>query len=223
MNIKVSGGVQEDGIVIGNTYDKYNSRNPIVKWMMNGFHEALSDLVSEAKTQFEIKNPNAELNIHEIGCGEGYWVMRWNEAGLNARGCDFSKKVIELAKENAIAKGINPDLLNAKNIYELDANDDKADLVVCCEVLEHLEDPRAGLAALQKITQSHLIISVPREPIWCGLNLVRGKYISDWGNTPGHIQHWSKQKFVQLVSEYFEIENIKSPLPWTMLLCKPRL
>lgn len=222
MNIKVSGGAQEDGIVIGNTYDKYSSRNPIVKWMMNGFHDALLDLVSQAKTQFEMKNTNAELNIHEIGCGEGYWVMRWNEAGLKTRGCDFSKKVIELAKENAIAKGINPDILSVKNIYELDANCDKADLVVCCEVLEHLEDPRAGLAALQKITLSHLIISVPREPLWCALNMARGKYISDWGNTPGHIQHWSKQNFVNLISEYFEIENIKSPLPWTMLLCKSR-
>ena len=94
--------------------------------------------------------------------------------------------------------------------------------MVCCEVLEHLEDPEAGLQALQRVARNHLIISVPREPLWCALNMARGKYLTQWGNTPGHIQHWSKEKFIALVSNYFEVIESKSPLPWTMLLCRPR-
>lgn len=211
MSIKVAGGSQENGIVIGNTYDKYNSKNPIVKWMMNGFHNALSDLVAKAQP----------LNIHEIGCGEGYWVTRWNTEGLSAKGCDFSSKVIEIAKENAQAKGISTELFAAKNIYDLDPLVDSADLIVCCEVLEHLDNPKAGLEALKRVTQNHIILSVPREPLWCALNLARGKYIGQLGNTPGHVQNWSQAGFIHLVSEYFEIIEIKSPLPWTMLLCRP--
>jgi hypothetical protein len=65
-----------------------------------------------------------------------------------------------------------------------------------------------------------VVVSVPREPIWCGLNMVRGKYFSKLGNTPGHIQHWSSSDFVNLVSKYFDVVEVKKPLPWTMLLCR---
>ncbi len=212
MSIKISGGIKENGIVVGNAYDKYGSSNPIVKWMMQGFESTLSNLVAKA----------APHEIHEIGCGEGYWVLRWNEQGMVTRGCDFSTQVIELARENAIGRGLSPLLFEARNIYDLEAARDSADLVVCCEVLEHLEDPGAGLEALQRVVGRHLIVSVPKEPLWCALNLARGKYISHWGNTPGHIQQWSKGGFVKLVSQYFDVIEVHSPLPWTMLLCKPR-
>lgn len=211
MSVKISGGAKENGIVVGNAYDKYGSRNPIVKWMMEGFESALSELVSKA----------APTAIHEIGCGEGYWVLRWTEQGMTARGCDFSTHVIELARENAAGRGLSPALFEARSIYDLEAGRDSADLVVCCEVLEHLEHPEAGLQVLQRVVGRHLIVSVPKEPLWCALNLARGKYIADWGNTPGHIQHWSKSSFIRMVSKYFEVVEVKSPLPWTMMLCRP--
>jgi 2-polyprenyl-3-methyl-5-hydroxy-6-metoxy-1,4-benzoquinol methylase len=211
VNIKIAGGAKENGVVVGNAYDKYGSKNPFVKWMMARFELTLSDFVVKAAPQ----------SIHEIGCGEGYWVLQWNEKGMQTRGCDFSKQVIEIAKENAVNRGLSPLLFESRNIYDLDATQDHADLVVCCEVLEHLEDPAAGLEALQRIVGNHLIISVPREPLWCALNLARGKYITRWGNTPGHIQHWSKKEFIKLVSSYFEVMDVESPLPWTMLLCRP--
>lgn len=212
MNVKISGGAKEDGIVVGNAYDKYGSRNPVVKWMMGGFETALSELVSKVSPK----------SIHEIGCGEGYWVLRWNEQGVAARGCDFSTHVIEIARENAVGRGLPPSLFEACSIYDLEAGRDSADLVVCCEVLEHLEHPEAGLHALQRVAEKHLIVSVPREPLWCALNLARGKYVADRGNTPGHIQHWSKCNFIHMVSKYFEVVEVKSPLPWTMLLCRSR-
>jgi len=212
MSVKISGGAKENGIVVGNTYDKYGSRNPIVKWMMKGFETALSDLIAKA----------APRSIHEIGCGEGYWVLRWNEQGKTARGCDLSMHVIELARENAVEQGVSPSLFEPRSIYELEVGRHNADLVVCCEVLEHLEFPDAGLQALQRVVDRHLIISVPREPLWCALNLARGKYITHRGNTPGHIKQWSKGSFIRLVSKYFDVIEVKTPLPWTMLLCKPR-
>lgn len=212
MAFQVSGGEKESGVVFGNAYDKYGSSNPVVRWVMRGFESALSDLVDRT----------APGDIHEIGCGEGYWTLYWATKGIAARGCDFSEQVIELARENAIQRGLPSSLFQKKSIYDLDSSLDAADLVVCAEVLEHLEDPQAGLEALQKVVRRHLIVSVPREPLWRVLNLARGKYLKDLGNTPGHIQHWSKKKFLKLVSGYFEIVAIRSPLPWTMLLCRPR-
>jgi 2-polyprenyl-3-methyl-5-hydroxy-6-metoxy-1,4-benzoquinol methylase len=212
MSVRIAGGVKEAGVVVGNVYDKYGARNPIVKWMINRFESVLSEFVAKAAPQ----------SIHEIGCGEGYWVLRWNEQGLQARGCDFSKQVIQIACENAARRGLSPSLFESRSIYDLDAEQDSADLVVCCEVLEHLENPEVGLQALQRVVDRHLVLSVPREPLWRALNLARGKYISRWGNTPGHIQHWSKRGFVRLVAKYFAVIEVRSPLPWTLLLCRSR-
>ncbi|MCY1499424.1 Ubiquinone biosynthesis O-methyltransferase [compost metagenome] len=210
--MRISGGLKEDGIVVGNAYDKYNSKNPIVRKIMAGFDNSLSELVAKAQP----------TSIHEVGCGEGYWVMRWREQGLNARGSDFSTQAIDIARANATERNLPSSVFEARSIYDIERGRDSADLVVCCEVMEHLEHPEQGLQALQRIVGRHLILSVPREPIWCALNLARGKYIGDFGNTPGHIQHWSQKGFISLVSRYFDVIEVKSPLPWTMLLCKPK-
>lgn len=210
--MKISEGLTEDGIVVGNAFDKYGSRNPVVRWIMQGFDSALSDLVRKADPK----------TIHEVGCGEGYWVLSWNRQGIQARGSDFSETVIGLARENGQAQGVTPDVFEARSVYDIQPERDGADLIVCCEVLEHLEDPEAGLAALQKVATSHIVLSVPREPIWCALNLARGKYIGSLGNTPGHIQHWSSKAFVRLVSRYFDVIEVRKPLPWTMLLARAK-
>lgn len=208
--MKISGGLQENGIVVGNAYDKYGSKNPVVRWIMKGFGDALSSLVAKTSPQ----------TIHEIGCGEGYWVCDWNEQGIQARGSDFSEKVIDIARENAKERGLPAEAFRSRSIYDVEPGRDSADLIVCCEVLEHLDQPEAGLAALQRIATNYVIISVPREPVWRGLNLIRGRYISSLGNTPGHVQHWSARNFIDLVGRYFEIVEVKKPLPWTMLLCR---
>ncbi len=208
--MKISGGLKEDGVVIGNAYDKYGSQNPIVRGIMNGFNNSLIDLVTKA----------APKKIHEVGCGEGYWVMRWNHQNFEARGSDFSSQIIELARKNALEDNLSPSIFQQRSIYDVNSDHDSADLIVCCEVLEHLEYPEGGLQALQKVVEKHLILSVPREPVWRLFNIVRGKYLTNLGNTPGHIQHWSRSGFIKMVSNYYDIICVKTPLPWTMLLCR---
>ncbi|MET4578501.1 class I SAM-dependent methyltransferase [Ottowia thiooxydans] len=210
--MKISQGQFEKGIVVGNNFDKYGSSNPIVRVIMRGFYGALDGLVHKIKPS----------SIHEVGCGEGYWTVRWAGEGIDVRGSDFSSKVIDIAKQNANARGVDPHIFSSRSIYDLRPERDAADLVVCCEVLEHLEDPRAALNVLRNISESYVILSVPREPIWCALNMARGKYVRSLGNTPGHIQHWTSRAFVGLVSEYFEVLEVRRPLPWTMLLARAR-
>ena len=94
-------------------------------------------------------------------------------------------------------------------------------MVVCSEVLEHLENPRKALENLINATRNYLILSVPREPIWRILNILRGKYWSDFGNTPGHIQHWGSYNFIRfLKNDEMKIVKVKRPFPWTMVLLK---
>jgi 2-polyprenyl-3-methyl-5-hydroxy-6-metoxy-1,4-benzoquinol methylase len=210
MKIKIAKGNKQDGIVIGNAFDKYGSSNLVVKIIMNGFDKALARFVNQVSPK----------DIHEVGCGEGYWVIKWQQASINARGSDFSSEVIAIARENAQLVNLSPNLFAVKSIYELQPNSDSAELIVCCEVMEHLKNPEAALQQLQVITGSYLIVSVPREPVWRMLNILRAKYLRDLGNTPGHIQHWSKKGIIHLVQKYFDIVEVASPFPWTMMLCK---
>lgn len=212
MPFKVSGGKSEDGLVFGNTYDKYGAANPITRLLMANFSRALDSLVQKA----------APASIHEVGAGEGYWVLRWAEAGIKAKGSDVSERVIQIAKENARSRGLDESIFTVRSIYDLKPGEDSADLIVCCEALEHLDDPEAGLAALHAVANKNVILSVPREPLWRAMNMARLKYLRAGGNTPGHVQRWSKRAFVKLVSNWFDVLEVRSPLPWTMTLASKR-
>jgi 2-polyprenyl-3-methyl-5-hydroxy-6-metoxy-1,4-benzoquinol methylase len=203
--------IVEDGVIAGNYTDKYGSGNPIHRKLMAGFHAALDELLehSGAKT------------VHEVGCGEGHLSAHLYQRGLAVRGSDFSEQVIDAARKNASACKLDIEFKVA-SVYDLAPPDDAAELVVCCEVLEHLDDPQRGLEVLSKLAQPWLIVSVPREPLWRFLNMARGKYINDLGNTPGHLNHWSRRSFVQFLSRRVDIVEVRMPLPWTMILCRAR-
>ena len=211
MSRKGSVGVEDSGILAGNVFDKYGAQNPLIKWVMKRFDATLSELIAKA----------GPTTVHEVGCGEGFWVLRWNERGIEARGSDVSARVIEVARGDAVARGLSPLLFQVCDVYHLEADRDRADLVVCCEVLEHLEWPEEGLQALQRVVGRHLIVSVPWEPVGRLLNLARGRYIGSLGNTPGHIQHWTHRGIVRFVSKYFKVVDVRLCFPWTVLLCRP--
>lgn len=210
--MKISNGLIENGVVVGNYYDKYGSSNIFVRWLVHRFDSAMTELVDKVKP----------TSIHEVGCGEGYWIFKWLEQGLVARGSDFSGAVIEMAQANALSRKLPAAIFKVCSIYDIKPEVDAAHLVVCCEVLEHLDRPDDALQILQAVARPYLIVSVPLEPLWSVMNMARGKYWTDLGNTPGHMQKWSKRQFLALVSRYFEVLEVRSPIPWTMLLCRRR-
>lgn len=213
--MKVASGQSEEGILIGNTYDKYNSKNPIARWMLGNFRKCMIDFTESAAPQ----------SIYEAGCGEGYWMIYWKKRygdSFSVRGSDFSDKVIAMAKENAKQENVDPEIFSVCSIYDIRPEMVNADLLLCCEVLEHLEDPEAALRNLAAAKCKHYIFSVPNEPVWSFLNMVRGKYWKSLGNTPGHIQKWNKTSFRNMLQKYYIVEKVATPLPWTMCLCRPK-
>jgi hypothetical protein len=94
--------------------------------------------------------------------------------------------------------------------------------VVACEVFEHLERPAAAIHEVARVAADWLLLSVPWEPTWRLLNLARGKYVRRLGNTPGHLQNFSRRAIRQLVSQRFDIVAQRRPFPWTMLLARKR-
>jgi len=196
----------EKGIVAGNIYPKYLTKNPVARYLTNGFLNSLDRLVASI-------DPSS---VHEVGCGEGYLISRFANDKRILMGSDFSEQVIQEARQLSINSEIN---FKVASVYEL-TTEDSASLILCCEVLEHLEFPERALDILAGIANPYLIASVPQEPLWHILNILRGNYLGSLGNTPGHLQHWSKNGFLRFLEKRFELLNIETPFPWTMVLCR---
>jgi len=187
----------------GNTYDKYASRNPVERRLMDGFFAALD--ASLPRT-----SPG---RILEVGVGEGEVTSR-----LAARWPDASICGVDLPDDALAASWAGQDFAPVfGDIGHLPFGVDTFDLVLAIEVLEHVPYPDVALAELARVARRDVVLSVPREPIWCAANLARGKYVRDLGNTPGHVNHWSKGAFNELVARHFHVRAVRSPFPWTMI------
>jgi 2-polyprenyl-3-methyl-5-hydroxy-6-metoxy-1,4-benzoquinol methylase len=193
----------------GNTFDKYGSQNPVVKRLMAGFHSSLDELWAKA----------APESVLDVGCGEGVLTTAWAERLGAGRivGIDLDDPKLRAEWEKRSRENLE---FRAEEATRLSFEDDEFDLAAAIEVLEHVPNPEATVAEMARVARRHLLVSVPREPLWRGLNMARGAYLRDLGNTPGHVNHWSKRAFVSLLSRYGAVEEARSPFPWTMVLVR---
>ncbi len=198
-----------EAVPTGNTFDKYGSNNPLVRRLMTGFERNLDELLHQAR-------PGSVL---DVGCGEGVLTARWAERLGTGRVVGIDLEDPKLESEWAKRRRGNLEF-RATQAEELPFDENEFDLVAAIEALEHIPDPGRTLAEMTRVAGSHLLVSVPHEPLWRVLNVARGAYLRELGNTPGHLNHWSKRAFVRLLARYGEVVQARSPFPWTMLLVR---
>ena len=198
-----------ESVPTGNTFDKYGSTNPVVRRLMAGFHGTLDELWEKADPQ----------SVLDVGCGEGVLTYEWAERLGDKRivGIDLDDPKLRAEWE----KRQRPNLsYRAEEATSLSFGDDEFDMATAIEVLEHVPEPDATLAEMARVARRYLLVSVPREPMWRMLNMARGAYWRSLGNTPGHVNHWSKRSFTELLSRHGQVVEATSPFPWTMLLTR---
>ncbi len=190
-------------------FKKHTHKNPIQRMLLDNFFRNLVELIKTKKVD----------SILDVGCGEGFTLNRLREQkiGKKLEGIEYLKTAIELGKK------MYPDIkIKQGNIYNLPYADNSFDLVLCTEVLEHLEDPEKGLKELVRVAKKYLIISVPNEPFFMMAQLLRGKNWSRFGNDIEHINHWTMFGFPQFVGKNsgtkVKILVQRHPFAWTMLL-----
>jgi SAM-dependent methyltransferase len=193
----------------GNTFDKYGSTNPAVRRLMAGFHGTLDELWTKAAPQ----------SLLDVGCGEGVLTERWAESLGESRvvGIDLDDSKLRAEWETRQRPNLE---FRAEEATRLPFADGEFDLTTAIEVLEHVPDPEATVAEMARVAERWVLVSVPREPLWRGLNVARGAYWRALGNTPGHVNHWSKRSFTRMLSRHGSVEDARSPFPWTMLLVR---
>ncbi|HZV75022.1 MAG TPA: class I SAM-dependent methyltransferase [Conexibacter sp.] len=198
-----------EAVPTGNTFDKYGSTNPVVRRLMAGFEGTLGELFAQA----------APASVLDVGCGEGVLTHQWAEQLGERRivGIDLDDEKLKAEWATRQRPNLEYRTMAAEHMPFADAEFDMASAI---EVLEHVPDPAHTVAEMARVASRHLLVSVPREPLWRGLNIARGAYLKDLGNTPGHVNHWSKRSFVRLLSQHGEVVEKRSPFPWTMLLVR---
>jgi 2-polyprenyl-3-methyl-5-hydroxy-6-metoxy-1,4-benzoquinol methylase len=200
-----------EAVPTGNTFDKYGSTNPVVRKLMAGFEQTLDELFGTAE-------PNTVL---DVGCGEGVLTERWARRLSNGKVLGIDLDDPKLQEQWAARQAPN---LEFRTFVpgELPFATDEFDLAAAIEVLEHVPDPESTVAEMARVARSHLLVSVPREPLWRMLNMARGAYLRELGNTPGHVNHFTKRAFMRLLARHGDVIEARSPFPWTMLLVRVR-
>ncbi len=188
-------------------FEKHTNQNPISRFFLDNFTKVLIETIKPLKPQ----------SILDVGAGEGFTLekLRQNKIGKKLEGIEYMDEAIELGKKT------NPQVKIKKgDIYKLPYKDNAFELLICTEVLEHLEDPKLAVAEMKRVTSKYLILSVPNEPLFTVQRFLRGKNIMKLGDHPEHIQHWNSNSFKEFIADQLTVKEVKTPLPWTMVTAK---
>lgn len=194
-------------VVIGNHEDKYGGGNPLIRFLTQRFLRALDSQLDAVTAD---RHP--VTRVLEVGCGEGEVAARLAGRFSHVAALDLPDAGLrEHWQRRPEADFVHGDA------ERLPFPDGAFDLVVAVEVLEHLRDPHAGLAEITRVSRRHLILSVPREPMFRLGNLLTGRHVRALGNTPGHLNHWNTPAFLRFVSTRAALADVRLPVPWTLV------
>ena len=191
-------------------YQKHTTNNPVKRKMINRFNISLIELIRKIK-------PGNSFSILDAGCGEGFGISLVNEAFPESEitGIDFSYKALSVALEGNSINYIQG------NVYHLPVETNFFDIVLCSEVLEHLQNPEDALLELNRVSANWVICTVPNEP-WFRLgNLLSLKNVIRLGNPHDHINHFSIGQFANFVSSVigYRVKSF-SAFPWSVVYYK---
>lgn len=187
---------------------KYKERNLISRLLVGNFYRTLRNVILLLES---------DDRILEVGCGAGISSLRIRQM---LRGQHFEVSDVDDNAIRQFEKIRFPIPFKQESVLQLQRADNEFDCVFLLEVLEHVPDYETALFELFRVSRKYVVVSTPNEPLWRILNLLRWRYVRNWGNTPGHVNHWSRSALVKLISGYGEILEVYSPLPWTIVIAK---
>jgi len=189
-------------------FAKFQTRNPVVRRMIERFFAQLRAIVE----------PLRPGSVLDAGCGEGETIARLRDTlGERVAAIDILDECVAFTRDRL-------PFVDARqaSVYELPFEDDAFDLVLSLEVLEHLDSPAAALRELGRVARRDLVLSVPYEPYFRLGSLLRGKYVSQLGNHPEHVNHWNRRSFPALLGSHFDVVEVRVAFPWLIAHCRAR-
>lgn len=189
---------------------KYRNRNPLQRLLIRRFVQRFHSLFLEA---------GPVGSVLEVGVGQGFLSGYLSEKLPQARFVGVDLDGEDLRELGQIFPAIEA---HQGSIYDLSFLSGPFDLVVCAEVLEHLDEPGRGLEQILAREPRRVIVTVPHEPWFQLSNLLRGKNLPRLGNDPEHVNHWGPRSLRALLEPRFEVLQTTSSYPWLLALLAPR-
>jgi ubiquinone/menaquinone biosynthesis C-methylase UbiE len=203
-------------VVNSNMHNKYLTGSKLIRFVSQLHMASLIRLIAALKG-------HAPLTVASIGCGDSYVnaAILLNCKNVKAiTGLDIDRDSLKLSSIVYNQNNLGQTLVQG-SIYSLPFETGEFDLVICSEVIEHLDNPSVALLELRRIAKKYCLLSVPNDFIFRSSNLVRLYYLRDLGNTPGHIQHFGILSFVGFVKKYFRVLSVQLPAClWIVVLAQ---
>jgi SAM-dependent methyltransferase len=187
---------------------KYQTSNPLVQFLIRRFFRKLVRLASDLHPK----------TITDLGCGEGIVAEALLKYFGPIKYVGYDKNPIAIRE----AERRNPTaVFQCADLFDLEAGADPVDVVLCLEVLEHVEDIDGFLRQITRLRARRWILSVPWEPFFRIGNLCRGQYLRRFGNHPEHIHCFGITSLRATLSRHFLEVRIESSFPWLFASCQP--
>jgi 2-polyprenyl-3-methyl-5-hydroxy-6-metoxy-1,4-benzoquinol methylase len=189
---------------------KYRNDNPVQRTLIRRFATALHDLMLEA---------GPLESVLEVGVGEGFISGYLSEQLPSVRFTGVELDAGDVERARRLFPRIE---VRQGSAYDLAALGGGYDVVLCAEVLEHLDDPARAIGEMVRLEPRRLVLSVPHEPFFMLGNLARLKNVSRLGNDPEHVNHWNTRSFRRLLERQLDVARMTTSFPWILALAAPR-
>ena len=182
--------------------------NPVVRALMGRLFRAVAHDIAWFAPQ----------SLLDAGCGEGHAIEQLGSLiPLRYVGIDANPACVAWCKERFPGREFSQ-----QSVLALPYADQSFDVVLCMEVLEHLDDPAAAVRELSRVAKVGVVLSVPFEPWFQAGNALRGKYRPTLGNHPEHVQHWGKRSFPRFLADTGALADISVVSAGTWLVASAR-
>jgi 2-polyprenyl-3-methyl-5-hydroxy-6-metoxy-1,4-benzoquinol methylase len=161
---------------------------------------------------FEIENKS----FLDVGCGEGWSLKSFKEAGFTVNGIDYSSYGIQTQNPDLLGNFENGDII--VKIEELQKSNTKYDVILLDNVLEHLLDPLETLQTLYSLLEEEgcLIIEVPNDFSVLQSKLLNEGHIDKefWVAIPDHLSYFNSDG-LKNICEYvgFQQKHLSTDYP----------
>ena len=140
---------------VNNTVSSQEAFDSADWWDEDGVHRLLH-AVNPKRIDYLVKRCGnlAGKKVIDVGCGGGIFTLAIAETGVDVTGIDTSKHAIEQAKDQAKQKALPANFIcTDSSSYLANSDNEKFDVVVCLEMLEHVDDPSAEIKALAELAK----------------------------------------------------------------------
>ena len=193
----------QPGNVSGNTYDKYASKNPVERKMMEGFFAALDRMLDGLDPRSSSRSAPARAASPNDSSSAS---QNATVVGLDLPDTDLVEEWDDIDVPMFFGDATRMPFL-----------DDSIDLVVGLEVLEHVPEPERALADIARVCRGTALLSGPPRTDLAGRQHRPRPLLPRLGQHARATSTIGRRRAFERFVSTLDVTAIAHPLPWTMV------